>query len=58
MHHGGPPKESPWVVTGPLILLAIPSVYAGWIAIEPLLFGGYFGNVDRRRCPRTMCWPS
>ena len=27
--HGGPPKESPWVVTVPLILLAIPSVYAG-----------------------------
>ena len=43
-HHGGPPKESPWVVTVPLILLAIPSVVAGWIAIEPLLFGGYFGS--------------
>ena len=27
--HHGPPKESPWVVTVPLILLAIPSVYAG-----------------------------
>ncbi len=38
------PKESPWVVTVPLILLAIPSVLAGWIAIEPLLFGGYFGS--------------
>jgi|KBSSwiStaDraftv2_1062776.scaffolds.fasta_scaffold07825_4 NADH-quinone oxidoreductase subunit L len=43
-HHGGPPKESPWVVTGPLIALAIPSVCAGWIAMEPLLFGGFFGN--------------
>jgi NADH-quinone oxidoreductase subunit L len=43
-HHGGPPKESPWVVTGPLIALAIPSLCAGWIAIEPLLYGGYFGN--------------
>ena len=43
-HHGGPPKESPWVVTVPLIALAIPSVCAGWIAIEPLLYGGYFGN--------------
>jgi len=40
----GDPKESPWVVTVPLIMLAIPSVVAGWIAIEPLLFGGYFGN--------------
>jgi NADH-quinone oxidoreductase subunit L len=43
-HHGGPPKESPWVVTVPLVALAIPSVCAGWIAIEPLLFGGYFGS--------------
>jgi NADH-quinone oxidoreductase subunit L len=42
--HHGDPKESPWVVTVPLILLAIPSVVAGWIAIEPLLYGGYFGN--------------
>jgi NADH-quinone oxidoreductase subunit L len=40
--HGGPPKESPWVVTVPLIALAVPSVYAGWAYIEPLLFGGFF----------------
>ncbi len=33
--------ESPWVVTLPLILLAIPSVIIGWIAIEPMLFGGF-----------------
>jgi NADH-quinone oxidoreductase subunit L len=43
-HHGGPPHESPWVVTVPLILLAIPSIYTGWVYIEPMLFGGYFGN--------------
>ena len=43
-HHGGPPRESPWVVTVPLIALAIPSVFAGWIGIEPLLFGDFFGN--------------
>ena len=42
--HGGPPKESPWVVTAPLILLAIPSVFAGWVFIEPMLFGAYFGG--------------
>jgi NADH-quinone oxidoreductase subunit L len=42
--HTGPPKESPWVVTVPLILLAIPSVFAGWAFIEPMLFGGYFGG--------------
>ena len=36
--------ESPWVVTVPLVLLAIPSVIAGWPTIGPLLFGGWFGN--------------
>jgi len=34
--------ESPWVVTLPLVLLAIPSVIAGWPFIGPLLFGGWF----------------
>ncbi len=43
-HAGGPPRESPWVVTVPLILLAIPSIYAGWAYIEPMLFGNWFGN--------------
>ncbi len=47
-HHGhhGPitPHESPWVVTLPLILLAIPSLVIGWLTIGPVLFGGYFGN--------------
>ena len=42
--HGGPPRESPWVITLPLILLAIPSVYAGWAYIEPMLFGTWFGH--------------
>jgi NADH-quinone oxidoreductase subunit L len=41
-HHGGPPRESPWVVTVPLVLLAIPSIYAGWAYIEPMLFGDFF----------------
>ncbi len=43
-HHVGPPHETGWVITVPLILLAVPSVYAGWAYIEPLLFGTYFGN--------------
>jgi NADH-quinone oxidoreductase subunit L len=43
-HHGGPPRESPWVVTLPLVLLAIPSVLAGWMFVEPMLVGGYFGD--------------
>jgi NADH-quinone oxidoreductase subunit L len=34
--------ESPWVVTVPLILLAIPSALIGWFTVEPVLFGGYF----------------
>jgi NADH-quinone oxidoreductase subunit L len=42
--HGGPPHESPWVVTLPLILLAIPSLVIGWLTIKPILFGGYFGD--------------
>jgi NADH-quinone oxidoreductase subunit L len=42
--HGEKPRESPWVVTIPLILLAIPSVYAGWAYVEPILIGGYYGD--------------
>lgn len=41
-HHGGPPHESPWVVTLPLVLLAIPSVFIGAWAVDALLFKGYF----------------
>ncbi|MGB8857272.1 MAG: NADH-quinone oxidoreductase subunit L [Burkholderiales bacterium] len=44
-HHGGVPHESPWVVWLPLVLLAIPSVFIGWLTIEPMLFGGFFNNV-------------
>jgi len=36
--------ETPWVVTVPLILLAIPSAIIGWYTVEPILFGGYFGD--------------
>ncbi len=43
-HHSGPPHESPWVVTVPLILLAIPSLFIGWFTIQPILFGDYFGS--------------
>jgi NADH-quinone oxidoreductase subunit L len=34
--------ESPWVVTVPLIMLAIPSALIGWFTIKPLLFGNFF----------------
>ncbi|CAM5179417.1 NADH-quinone oxidoreductase subunit L [Oligella ureolytica] len=42
---GEKPKESPWVVTLPLILLAIPSVIIGAWVIEPMLFGDFFDGV-------------
>jgi NADH-quinone oxidoreductase subunit L len=43
LHDGHVPHESPAVVTVPLVLLAIPSIFAGWV-IGPVLFGGYFGD--------------
>jgi NADH-quinone oxidoreductase subunit L len=47
-HHGlapgQKPRETPWVVTLPLVLLAIPSVFIGYVTIEPMLHGGFFGN--------------
>lgn len=43
-HHGGKPHESPWVVTLPLILLAIPSVLVGAWAVDPMLFGKFFNG--------------
>jgi NADH-quinone oxidoreductase subunit L len=41
-HEPHAPHESPWVVTAPLILLAIPSVVIGYLAIQPMLFGDFF----------------
>jgi NADH-quinone oxidoreductase subunit L len=48
-HHGlapgQKPHETPWVVTLPLVLLAIPSLAIGYFAIEPMLYGAYFEGV-------------
>ena len=41
-HHDAHPHESPWVVTIPLVLLAIPSVLIGFFTIGPMLFGDFF----------------
>ena len=45
-HHGlapgQKPHESPWVVTLPLVLLAIPSVIIGYLTIDALLYGDFF----------------
>ncbi len=38
-HHE--PHESPWVVTVPLVLLAIPSVVIGYLTLMPMLFGDF-----------------
>src|SRR5262249_10695584 len=51
-HHGDhhepghlehPPHESPWVVTVPLMLLAIPSIVVGAATVGAILHGDYFG---------------
>jgi len=42
--HAGKPHESPWVVTLPLVLLAIPSVFIGYLTIGPMLYGDFFGQ--------------
>jgi NADH-quinone oxidoreductase subunit L len=42
--HHHVPHESPWVVTLPLVLLAIPSIYSGWAYIQPMLYGDFFGS--------------
>ena len=42
--HAHEPHESPWVVTLPLILLAIPSIFIGWATVSSVLFGNYFGD--------------
>jgi NADH-quinone oxidoreductase subunit L len=51
-HHGhhddhghDKPHESPWVVTVPLVLLAIPSVVIGFLTIQPMLYGEFFKDV-------------
>jgi NADH-quinone oxidoreductase subunit L len=52
--HAHDPHESAWVVTAPLILLAIPSVVIGYLAIGPMLFGDFLKDaiaVDAARHP-------
>jgi len=48
-HHGlepgQKPHESPFVVWFPLVMLAIPSVVIGYLAIGPLLYGDFFKDV-------------
>jgi len=46
--------ESPWVVTVPLILLAIPSALIGWFTVKPMLFGKFFEGAIHV-APATTC---
>ena len=57
-HHGlapgQKPHETPWVVTLPLVLLAVPSVVIGFMTIQPMLFGDFLKDaiaVDAARHP-------
>jgi NADH-quinone oxidoreductase subunit L len=36
--------ESPWVVTVPLVALAIPSIAIGWLTVGPVVFGDFFAG--------------
>jgi NADH-quinone oxidoreductase subunit L len=43
-HHGGPPLKERWDMVGPLVALAIPSIFIGAMSFKWLLFGGGFGE--------------
>jgi NADH-quinone oxidoreductase subunit L len=52
--HDDKPHETPWVVTVPLVLLAIPSVVIGFLTIQPMLYGDFFKDsifVDAAKHP-------
>ena len=36
--------ETRWVITVPLVMLAIPAAIIGWYTVQPVLFGNYFGD--------------
>lgn len=44
--HDAKPHESPWVVTFPLVMLAIPAVILGLLVAEPLMFGKFFETLN------------
>src|SRR5260370_27708692 len=48
--------ESPWVVTVPLIMLAIPSALIGWLTVKPMLFGGYFDGAIHVLPANDVLW--
>jgi NADH-quinone oxidoreductase subunit L len=59
VHHDHAPHESPWVVTVPLLLLAIPSVVIGYFTIDAMLFGDFlkdaiFVNEDKHEAMHEL----
>jgi NADH-quinone oxidoreductase subunit L len=57
--HDHSPHESPWVVTVPLLLLAIPSVVIGYLTIDSMLYGEFlkdaiFINADKHPAMREL----
>ncbi|MBX3689338.1 NADH-quinone oxidoreductase subunit L [Dokdonella sp.] len=53
-HLAHAPHETPWVITLPLVLLAIPSVLVGWSTIGPMVFGDWFGNAIHVRAANDV----
>ncbi len=52
--HDSKPHESPWVVTLPLVLLAIPSVILGAYMFEPAILKNWFASVSPTGMPTIM----
>ncbi|TAG05397.1 MAG: NADH-quinone oxidoreductase subunit L [Burkholderiales bacterium] len=52
--HDAKPHESPWVVTLPLVLLAIPSVILGFYMFEPAILKNWFGTVTAAGSPTGL----
>jgi len=44
----GKPHETPWVVTLPLVLLAIPSVLIGGMTLGNMVYGDWFGSAIQK----------
>lgn len=39
-------KDCDWTISVPLVLLAIPSVLAGWLLMEPMVFGSWLADIN------------
>jgi NADH-quinone oxidoreductase subunit L len=52
--HGAKPHESPWVVTLPLVLLAIPSAILGAYMFEPTIIKNWFSSISATGVPTIV----